>query len=125
MLDLVRRIVEDLATRGDPPHWAKVTEQAAQGPRGEGLRASLGTIPDYSESTSRGVKLSGVRAGGPAEKAGLRAGDVIVKLGAKQIANIYDYTYALEGVKIGTPLEIVVHRNEKPLTLTIVPEQRK
>ncbi len=124
VLDLVRRIVEDLATRREPPLWAKVTERATEGPR-EGLRAYLGTIPDYSESNRRGVKLSGVRPGSPAEKAGLRAGDVIVKLGAKQIANIYDYTYALEGVKIGAPLEIVAMRDEKPVTLTIVPEQRK
>jgi Tol biopolymer transport system component len=124
VLDLIRRIVQDLATRRDPPHWTKVAERTTEGPR-EGLRAYLGTIPDYSESNRRGVKLSGVRPGSPAEKAGLRAGDVIVNLAAKQIANIYDYTYALEGVKIGAPMEIVVMRDEKPVTLTIVPEQRK
>jgi S1-C subfamily serine protease len=117
--------VEDLATRTEPPRWIKVGGSFGQGPGREGLRAYLGTIPDYTESSQPGVKLSGVRPGSPAEKAGLKAGDVIVNLGSKRIANIYDYTYALEAVKIGTPLEIVVTRAGKPVTLTVVPEQRK
>jgi len=50
---------------------------------------------------------------------------VIIKLAHKRISNIYDYTYALEDVKIGTPVEIVVMRAGKPLTLTVVPAQRK
>ena len=54
-----------------------------------------GTIPDYS-SEVKGLLLGGVGGGGPAEKAGLRKGDVIVEIGGQTIANIYDYTYALE-----------------------------
>ena len=41
------------------------------------------------------MKLDGVRAGSPAERAGLKAGDFIVKLGSVPIKNVYDYTYAL------------------------------
>ena len=124
VLALEARIIEDLATRKDPPHWVKVTTPA-QGPGREGLRAYLGTIPDYTDSTQPGVKLNGVRPGSPAERGGLKAGDVIVDLGHKRITNIYDYTYALEGVKIGAPVEITVMREGKPTTLTIVPAQRK
>ncbi len=125
VLEMERRIVEDLATRGEPPHWLKVMGTSGQGPGREGLRAYLGTIPDYTESGQPGVKLTGVRPGSPAEKAGLKAGDVIVNFASKRIANIYDYAYALEGVKIGASLEIVVVRNGKPVTPTVVPEQRK
>jgi S1-C subfamily serine protease len=56
------------------------------------------------------VKLSGVRAGGPADKAGLKSGDVIVEFGGRKIANIYDYTYAMDAVKIGHPVAVVVLR---------------
>ena len=125
VLELERRIVEDLATRREPPHWIKAAGGAAEGPGREGLRAYLGTIPDYTQSSQPGVKLNGVRPGSPAEKAGLKAGDVIVNLASKRIANIYDYTYALEGAKIGTALEVVVMRDGKPVKLTVVPEQRK
>ena len=45
--------------------------------------------------------LTDVAAGGPADKAGLKAGDVIVELAGRKIDNIYDYTYAIEAVKIG------------------------
>ena len=94
-------------------------------PCAEGLRAYLGTIPDYTGGGRPGVKLSGVRPGSPADKAGLKAGDVIVGLAHKRIANIYDYTYALEAVKIGTPVEIVIERGGKQITQTVVPTQRK
>jgi Peptidase family M28/PDZ domain len=125
VLELVRRIVEDLATRRDPPHWIKAAGESAERPGREMLRAYLGTIPDYTENSGRGVKLSSVRAGSPAEKGGLRAGDVVVNFAGRQIANIYDYTYALEAAKIGTPVEIVVSRGGKPVTLTVVPAQRR
>ena len=50
----------------------------------EQLRAFLGTIPDYTTEVE-GVKLSGVRAGGPAEKAGIKGGDIIVEFGGRYV----------------------------------------
>ena len=73
----------------------------------------------------QGVKLSGVRAGGPADKAGLKGGDIIVEFGGSKIANIYDYTYALDAVKIGQPLNVVVTRNGERVSVTVIPEARK
>jgi S1-C subfamily serine protease len=73
----------------------------------------------------QGVKLSGVRGGGPADKAGLQGGDIIVEFGGSKIANIYDYTYALDAVRIGKPIMVVVQRKGERLTLTVVPEARK
>ena len=63
------------------------------------MRAYLGTIPSYAETDIKGVKLSGVSGGGPASKAGVQGGDVIVELAGKKIDNIYDYTYAIEALK--------------------------
>jgi len=125
VLELVRRVVEDLATRPDRPRFEKVTERSLMGVGRDRLRAYLGTIPDYTEGDQPGVKLSGTRPGSPADKGGLRAGDVIVKFAGRQIRNIYDYTYALDGAKIGQPVEIVVQRDGKDVTLKVTPEQRK
>lgn len=61
---------------------------------GTGFRVYVGTIPDYAYE-GKGLRLSGVSPGGPAEKAGLREGDILIKMGPKTINNIYDYTYAL------------------------------
>ncbi|GIT38186.1 MAG: hypothetical protein Ct9H300mP7_1070 [Verrucomicrobiota bacterium] len=49
-----------------------------------------------------------MRGGGPADKAGLKGGDVIVHFAGRDITNIYDYTYALDAVKGGKPVGIEV-----------------
>ena len=70
------------------------------------------------------MKISGVRGGGPADKAGMQGGDVIVEFAGATIANIYDYTYALDAIKIGEPVDVVVLREGDRVTLRIVPEAR-
>lgn len=119
-----QQIVLDLAQDPARPDLAKV-ERSAQAAGGrETLRAYLGTIPDYTTDI-KGVKLSGVRGDSPAERAGLKSGDVIVEFAGQKITNIYDYTYALDAVKIGQPVAIVVERDGKRATLTVTPEARK
>jgi Zn-dependent M28 family amino/carboxypeptidase len=117
------QLITDLAKNSARPGYARVEQANTPGTR-ENLRAYLGTIPDYASEVA-GVKLSGVRGGSPAENAGLRGGDVIVGLGGQKIANIYDYTYALDAVKIGRPVAIELVRDGKRMTLTVTPEARK
>jgi Tol biopolymer transport system component len=104
--------------------YVKVTASDRNTGSRENLRAYLGTIPDYATEVA-GVKISGVRGGSPAEKAGLRDGDIIVEFAGQKIANIYDYTYALDAVKIGQPIQIVVQRGGERVTITATPEARK
>ncbi len=80
------------------------------------FRVWVGGIPDFSEE-GQGVKLSGVTGGSPAEKAGLLAGDTIVKFGDKDLRNLYDYTYALQGRKPGEKVNVVVKRIEDGKTV--------
>ncbi len=122
---LVTNLTIDLMKRDAPPAYAKVAPTSAhQGSRAS-MRVYLGTIPDYAPGDVEGVKLSGVKAGGPAEKAGIQGGDVIVEIAGKAIKNIYDYTYAMDALKIGEGIPIVVVRESKRVTLTIVPEARQ
>ena len=88
------------------------------------MTAYLGTIPDYAAGDVKGAKLSGVGKGGPAEKAGVRGGDIIVKLAGKKVEDLYDYTYAIEALKIGEEVEIVVKRGEKTVQMRITPASR-
>jgi S1-C subfamily serine protease len=66
-----------------------------------------------------------VRSGGPADKAGLKGGDVIVEFAGKVIKNIYDYTYALDAMKIGVAVPIVVLRDGQRVSLNVTPEARQ
>lgn len=120
---LMGLITRSLATTHDAPDYIAMEAPRNQGTR-TGLRVYLGTIPDYAQGDVKGVKLSGVSPVGPAAKAGVAPGDVIVKLGDKEIQNIYDYTYVMGELKIGVETTIIVQRNGKPVELKITPGSR-
>ena len=121
--DFAHGIVLDLISADERPEYVRVERSQSEEGSRDTLRAYLGTIPDYT-TEGTGVKLSGVRAGGPADKAGLKGGDVIVEFGGQKITNIYDYTYALDAVKIGEPVKVVVLREGKRVKLEVTPEAR-
>jgi S1-C subfamily serine protease len=120
---LGKNLTMDLANSPARPDYLKVAKHDT-GEGRDSLRAYLGTIPDYGVEV-KGVQLSGVRAGSPAEKGGIQAGDILVQFGARKIEDIYGYTAALDTSKIGEPVEIVVLRNNKPVHLKVTPEARK
>ncbi len=85
----------------------------------------LGTIPDYAQDGVEGVLLSGVVKGGPAEAAGLGEGDVVVELAGTELTSLYDYVGALNGLKPGEAVEVVVERGGERVSLEIVPGRRE
>lgn len=90
-----------------------------------GYGAYFGSIPDFSESGVPGVRLSGVRPGSPAEKAGLRTGDIIVKLGGTNIRNLHDLLFALRSLRAGEEVEIRYLREGKTLSAHATLEERR
>jgi len=87
---------------------------------GGGYGPYLGTIPDFGEVEGGGLRLSGVREGSPAAKAGIQGGDVVVEFGGKEVLNIYDYTYALREHAPGDTVIIKVKRDGEIVELTAV-----
>ncbi|HKY09491.1 MAG TPA: M20/M25/M40 family metallo-hydrolase [Candidatus Binatia bacterium] len=83
------------------------------------LPTYLGSIPDYGVN-AEGVQLAGVMDGSPAALAGLRQGDIIIRLASKTIGSIEDLTAALGAQKPGDEIEIIVLRAGAPLTLKAV-----
>ena len=126
-LDRVGTFAAAIAKRlldGDQvPQFTKVEQKTETGGRA-GLRLFTGTIPDYA-SDVKGLLLGGVIGGGPAEQAGLAKGDVIVEIAGQSITNIYDYTYALELLKIGQPAKVVYLRGGQKQETTLTPAARK
>lgn len=119
-----RLITLDLVKEPQRPDYLKVERSSGNTGSRESVRAYLGTIPDYATDIT-GVKLTGARGGSPADKAGLKAGDIIVEFAGQKIANIYDYTYGLDAVKIGVPVKVVVMRDGQRIEVTITPEARR
>ena len=118
------RLTEKLANLDEAPEFIKVARTTQEGGSRDSVRAFTGTIPDYSTEIE-GLLLSGVIEGGPAEEAGLVGGDVIVEFAGQKITNIYDYTYALDVVKVGEPIEVVYERDGEKKQTTLTPRARK
>jgi Zn-dependent M28 family amino/carboxypeptidase len=117
-------IVRRVADAADAPAFSKVEAQTRGRGARDGIRLYTGTIPDYA-SEAKGLLLGGVSAGGPAEEAGLQKGDVIVELGGQSIANVYDYTYALDVLKAGEPAKVIYLRNGEKRETTLTPRARR
>lgn len=119
---LMGLITRALATEDSVPDYIAAQAVANNQPRAN-MRAFLGTVPDYGDDVV-GVKISGATKGAPADLAGLKGGDVIIELAGKKIENIYDYTYAIEALKIGKETSVTVMRGEEKLELKITPGRR-
>jgi C-terminal processing protease CtpA/Prc len=122
ILALVARIINELDAADKRLTYTTAKSDAT--PRASGFRVYLGTIPNYAD-TNDGLLLDGVRDDSPAARAGLKAGDRVVKIGDREIKNVYDYTYALGEMKAGEEYVIGVVRGTEKLTLKIRPEARK
>jgi C-terminal processing protease CtpA/Prc len=96
-------------------------------PRGDvrSFHASLGTIPDYAgpPQGKKGVLLAGVRAGGGADKAGLRRGDILVRLGTHDIGSVEDFMYALNASKPGETVTAVLERDGAQIRVDVTFEE--
>ena len=126
-LDRIAEFATTIAARlmesDQAPQFVKV-EQSSQTVNRTGVRVFTGTVPDYA-ADAKGLLLSGVIGGGPAEQAGLQKGDVIIEIAGQTIANIYDYTYALELLKIGEPVKVVYTRGSERRETTLTPAARR
>ena len=120
ILNLVARIIRDVDSADKRLTY---TTAKSEPPRTGGFRVYLGTIPNYADSND-GLLLDGVRDDSPAAKAGLKAGDRIVKIGNRDVKNVYDYTHALGEMKAGQEYVIEVMRGTERLTLKITPGAR-
>jgi hypothetical protein len=124
IVDFAAAIARRIEDTPAPPLFAKVEPQIQGGATRAGVRVFTGTVPDYA-SDAKGLLLGGVVAGGPAEGAGLQKGDVIIEIAGQTIANIYDYTYALDVLKIGQPAKLVYMRGTERKETTLTPSARK
>ena len=90
------------------------------------FNASLGTVPDYAgPPDGKGVLLAGVRPAAPPTKAGMRRGDILVKLGTHDIGSVEDLMYALNATQPGETVTAIVSRDGKELKLEVTFQESK
>jgi len=123
IVEFAAAVIQSVANVDMAPEFTKV-DPPQTGATLAGVRVTTGTIPDYT-TDAKGLMLAGVVGGGPAEKAGLMKGDVIIEIAGQSITNIYDYTFALELLKADTPVKVVFTRNGERREVQLIPAGRR
>lgn len=118
IVGLVRDVVGTIDRADTAPAFTKADAPAGMRSRAA-FKVYIGTLPDYSYD-GKGMRITGTSGGSPAEAAGLREGDVIVRIGDFPIANIYDYMDALARLSVGQAVQPTLVRAGKEVTVTIV-----
>ena len=118
--DFTTSIVRTLANRRTPLTFVNVPPPApvAGGPS-SGYGAYLGTVPDMAGGGPEGVRLTGVRAGSPAEQAGLQGNDIIVQIGDMAVPDLQAMTDALRSHKAGDVVEVRFLRDGTEQTVSV------
>ena len=121
------RVVDAVARTATPPAWVKVDAPAGGGRGGGGYGAYFGVVPDFGggDGPPDGVRITGVRPGSPAEKAGVRGGDVIVRFAGVDVKTLEDLTFALRGRRPGDQVQVVVRRDGREHQVQAVLEERR
>lgn len=83
------------------------------------FKVTMGIMPDYT-FPGPGIRVDGVTDGKPAALAGLKAGDIIVKVGDADIKDMADYMKMLGGLEPGTQSIVHIRRGEEDMSLPIV-----
>ncbi len=121
VVELSSRILAELVFTDMPVPFTRAAADTSGPPGGEGYGGGTGTrfgiVPDFGGEPGRGAKITGASAGSPAEKAGLKAGDVIVRFAGKTVTGLQDLSYALRDKKPGDEVEVVVVREGKEVVM--------
>jgi len=116
VVNFVFEVANSVQKLESKPDYVKIEEPAQRG--AVRSRVTVGTVPEFGYN-GNGYKLSGVTDGGPAAKAGLKAGDIIIKFGSKTVNNIYDFMYAMGEFSPGDKVDVVIIRDEKEVTVNL------
>lgn len=107
-----------VATAENPkrPEYVKIERPATT--MRSGNRPYFGSIPDFG-GEGPGYHISGASPGSPSDKAGLKAGDAIIKMGKTKIDGLDDFDLALRMYSPGEKVEVTVLRDGKRVKLTV------
>jgi hypothetical protein len=120
------RVLRALADGDQRPAFVRVPggpPRAGTGAAGYG--PYFGAVPDFGESPRPGVRLGGVRPGSPADRAGLQAGDVIVRFAGVSVRTLDDLVFALRSRRAGEAIEVTFVRDGAERTAQATLEERR
>ena len=127
LLDFVSDVALRLASDPERPQYVRVEPPSppkGSSGGGSGYGPYFGSIPDFAEPP-KGVRFADIRAGSPAEKAGLKPGDIMISFDGKDVNNLSDYTYLLRSKKPGDEVLVKVLRGSETIDAKVLLTVRK
>ncbi|MHC5021433.1 MAG: M20/M25/M40 family metallo-hydrolase [Planctomycetota bacterium] len=112
-------VAAELSAMDGRPEYVKpqlARRGGAPGGDGRSRRARLGVMPDFAYE-GVGARVGSAIPESPAAKAGLKAGDVIIRIGQNQVGGLQDLQSALQNHKAGETVEIEIKRGDEKLVL--------
>ncbi len=110
---------------GTSADFTTFISQFASSPAGDRYLAEaegiLGILVDSTYSSTTGIRVSSVTPGGAADKAGVKAGDVILQIADKAVTSSYDDSYLSSGIPLGQATSLTVVRNGVTQELGVTP----
>ena len=89
------------------------------GRMGRRLKVTLGIMPDFAGTEKQGLRIDGVTKDGPADKGGMKKGDIITGMNGMPVGNIYEYMSRLQKLKHGMTVNVEIIREGKKQVLLI------
>ena len=87
--------------------------------RGGKYKVTLGVMPDFAGIEKRGLRIDSVTKGKPADKAGMKKGDIITAIEGKKVGGIHDYMSRLQTMETGQQISVDILRDDKPTVLIV------
>jgi len=117
IVDYAYDVIYDVDNTKDLTFKESGTKHESKGAR---YKATLGIMPDFAAGEVKGLKVGGVNKNGPAEKGGIKKGDIIISINGQTVTNIYDYMARLSTLKQGQTVTVEVIRDNKKEVLLIL-----
>ena len=114
--DFFETLIVEAAQAPTRPDYIEIMGKAEIGRAGS--RPYFGSIPDFN-SDQKGFALMGVASGGPADQAGIKAGDVIIQVGDQKIGSLDDFDLALRKFAAGDQVDVTVRRDGQEVKLKV------
>ena len=118
ILDFSFELIMDVASRDERLTYQEAGSKSRSG-QGFRFKVTLGIVPDFASSENDGLGVGGVSKGGPADKAGMLKGDVIIAMDGMEVASIYDYMARLKKFESGQIITVDVIRDGKKVVLLV------
>ncbi len=111
-------LIEEVANRENDLTFQEAGPKF-QRSRGGRFKVTFGIMPDFAGVEKRGMQIDAVTKGKPADKAGMKKGDIITAIDGKKVGGVYDYMGRLQTMEIGQMISVDVIRDDKETVLIV------